>query len=226
MRRYRTFLGVRSLTPQVPLPQRLLARAALHPRVPSRFRQDLSSSLEIHQRSPLRCSERLASTPSRTEVRPSMPGCHTRHAFRPCRSTRLRRFAPQCAARVYCTSLPAMGFAVFPAVRIARTFPDGAYPPKLFPPQQRFRCHHRSCPLAVTPNARSAALPRRPLSLEPRPQGFVPLRSPLHLRRVSAVMVPDAPLGFPLGHRPKRCKQRSCRRRLKPLHRSAGNPPR
>jgi hypothetical protein len=203
MRRYRTFLGVRSLTPQVPLPQRLLARAALHPRVTSRFRWDLSSSLEIHQRSPLRCPERLASTPGRTKARPSMPDCHIRHSFRPCRSTRLRRFPPQCAARVYCTSLPAMGFAVFPVVRSARTFPDGAYPSKLFPSQQRFRCRHRPCPLAVASRARSAVLPRRPLPLEPRPQGFVPLRSPLHLRRVSASMMPDAPLGFPLGHQSK-----------------------
>lgn len=155
-----------------------------------------------------------------------MSDCHTRHTFRPCRSTRLRRFTPQCAARVYCTSLPAMGFAVFPAVRVVRTFLDGAYPSKLFPPQQRFRCHHRPCPLAVTSTARSIVLPRQPLSIEPRPQGFVPLRSPLHLRRVAASMMPDAPLGFPLVYQLKYCKQYSRRRRLRPLHRSSENPPR
>lgn len=66
-----------------------------HPNVPSRVRPDSSSSLEIHQRTPLHRIARLASTPSRTEARPSAPGHQARHTFRPCLSTRLRRFAPR-----------------------------------------------------------------------------------------------------------------------------------
>lgn len=35
------------------------------------------------------------------------------HSFRPCRSTRLRRFTPPAASQVCCTLQPVMGFAVF-----------------------------------------------------------------------------------------------------------------
>jgi hypothetical protein len=39
--------------------------------------------------------------------------CQAAHSFRPCRSTRLRRFPPHHAPQVCCTLQPVMGFAVF-----------------------------------------------------------------------------------------------------------------
>jgi hypothetical protein len=45
--------------------------------------------------------------------------CQPHRMVRPCRFSRLRRFTPRGAAQVYCTLLPAMGFAMFPARRSA-----------------------------------------------------------------------------------------------------------
>lgn len=45
---------------------------------------------------------------------PSVRGCHLPDTFRPCRSSRLRRFAPPCTLQVCCALLPIMGFAMFP----------------------------------------------------------------------------------------------------------------
>ena len=41
--------------------------------------------------------------------------CQAQHAFRPCRSSRLRRLTPHAAVQVCCTLLPALGFELFPA---------------------------------------------------------------------------------------------------------------
>ena len=48
------------------------------------------------------------------ERRPSARDCHVPNSFRPCRSSRLRRFSPRFALQVCCTLLPALGFATFP----------------------------------------------------------------------------------------------------------------
>jgi len=48
----------------------------------------------------------------------SARGCHVPDSFRPCRSSRLRRFAPPGTLQVCCTLLPIMGFAMFPVVRV------------------------------------------------------------------------------------------------------------
>jgi len=73
--------------------------------------------------------------------------CQAQHAFRPCRSSRLRRFTPHAAVQVYCTLLPALGFELFPvrspAPRVSTMFSPPrlsqartSYPPKCFPPNQ------------------------------------------------------------------------------------------
>lgn len=49
----------------------------------------------------------------------SAESCHTLDVFRPCRSTRLRRFAPHPTPQVSCTLQPVMGFAVFQAASTA-----------------------------------------------------------------------------------------------------------
>ena len=56
---------------------------------------------------------------------PSARGCHTPNSFRPCRSSRLRRFSPRFALQVCCTLQPTMGFTTFPAHSplLARTLP-------------------------------------------------------------------------------------------------------
>ena len=70
--------------------------------------------------------------------------CHASNTFRPCRSSRLRRFAPRETPQVYCTLLPAMGFESFPASPPASSFatfrrPRGfsrtrpSYPPECSP---------------------------------------------------------------------------------------------
>jgi hypothetical protein len=66
------------------------------------------------------CSEELPSGSSSKggAVRrgvPSARGCHLPDTFRPCRSSRLRRFAPPGTLQVYCALKPIMGFAKFPA---------------------------------------------------------------------------------------------------------------
>jgi hypothetical protein len=65
------------------------------------------------QRSPLRQYECRASTPRWAEARLSAWKRQPPDSFRPCRSTRLRRFSPLSTLQVYCTLQPAMGFAMF-----------------------------------------------------------------------------------------------------------------
>jgi hypothetical protein len=65
------------------------------------------------QRSPLRRYKCCASTPGAAEAAPSARRRQPPSSFRPCRSTRLRRFTPLSTLQVYCTLQPAMGFAMF-----------------------------------------------------------------------------------------------------------------
>jgi hypothetical protein len=83
------------------------------------------SSLGVPQRPPLHRHPR---------VRPLLgcpraQGCHTLSSFRPCRSSRLRRFAPHTASQVCCTLQPVMGFAWFRA--------EGRLSPTTDPPPRR-----------------------------------------------------------------------------------------
>jgi hypothetical protein len=104
----------------------------------------LDSSLGVHQRSPLRQYRCRVSTPGWAEARPSARSCQTPDAFRPCRSSRLRRFTPLDTLQVCCTLHPAMGFAMFPVCPgslpegsgLGLAFPTAPHPTELSPPQQ------------------------------------------------------------------------------------------
>jgi hypothetical protein len=50
---------------------------------------------------------------------PSARSCQAPDSFRPCRSSRLRRFSPPGTLQVCCALLPIMGFATFPVVHHA-----------------------------------------------------------------------------------------------------------
>jgi len=56
-------------------------------------------------------------------LRPSARRCHTPDSFRPCRSSRLRRFSPLNTLQVFCALQPTMGFAAFqdPGCRALRS---------------------------------------------------------------------------------------------------------
>jgi hypothetical protein len=55
--------------------------------------------------------------PSGGSASPSARRCHSPDSFRPCRSSRLRRFAPPRAFQVCCTLKPIVGFATFQVLR-------------------------------------------------------------------------------------------------------------
>jgi hypothetical protein len=167
------------------------------------------SSLGVHQRSPLRQYRCRVSTPGWAEARPSARSCQTPDAFRPCRSSRLRRLTPPDTLQVCCTLHPAMGFATFPARPApepggsswGRAFPSGATPYGVFPSAAGRGASPRSDPLSplLQPSGRGPpVLPRliRALSTFARPQGIAPPRSPLRLVGVAAVRSPDTPMGF------------------------------
>jgi hypothetical protein len=142
----------------------------------------LDSSLGVHQRSPLRQYRCRESSPGRAEARPSARSCQTPDAFRPCRSSRLRRFTPLDTLQVYCTLHPAMGFAKFPVCYLPFARRRGAggspspvalYPSECSPPLQAGARHRAPVPsrrcsgfLVVGP----PVLPR----LAPRPSACRP----------------------------------------------------
>jgi hypothetical protein len=81
-------------------------------------------SVDMHAQRPLpvasslrraACSKQApqGSETHRTRQRPSARRCHAPDSFRPCRSSRLRRFSPLGAVQVCCTLQPTMGFATF-----------------------------------------------------------------------------------------------------------------
>ena len=140
------------------------------------------SSPGVPQRSPLHRCHRVR--PLSVARGSELPHPNT---FRPCRSSRLRRFTPHTALRVCCTPQPVIGFAWFRADRRHSPTPDP--PPKRSFPLEAllrtsgFACHQAPCPLAV--GARQAKLPT------PRPRGFVPIRSSTH--RVSPRCMHELP---------------------------------
>jgi hypothetical protein len=141
----------------------------------------LDYSLGVHQRSPLRQYRCRASSPGRAEARPSARSCHAPNMFRPCRSSRLRRFTPLDTQQVCCTLHPALGFATFPVcfLSFARRlgagglpFPVAPHPSKLSPSQQ-VAVRHR----APIPSRRCF---RRPASVPPVLPRLVPGLFPVH----------------------------------------------
>jgi hypothetical protein len=142
----------------------------------------LDYSLGVHQRSPLRQYRCRASSPGRAEARPSARSCHAPSTFRPCRSSRLRRFTPLDTQQVCCTLHPAMGFATFPVgfLSFARGLgtrgwpsPVAPHPSKLSPSQQVAARHRASIPsrrCSWRPTSGPPVLPR----LGP---GLFPVRS-------------------------------------------------
>jgi hypothetical protein len=176
------------------------------------------------QRSPLHRSKCRSSSPRRCskELLPSTRGRYTSCAGRPCRFARLRRSTPTDSLQVCCTLLTVMGFTTFPVrssrlraeprCRVPIRFPIGLaipvarHPSKRSPrqklcvasprpiPSRRFR----RCRLSVS--ACCHAGPGR-LHAPARPQGLVPLPSPLLPPGVATWK----PLVAPLGFVPSRC---------------------
>lgn len=117
--------------------------------------------------------------------------CQAAHSFRPCRSTRLRRFPPHHAPQVCCTLQPVMGFAVFrPSLVRPRSHATdakhllyGACPSKPFPRQQPYRVT-AAVPFPPLDGTRpTSELASRSHRLPPRPQGLAPLTKPLRTLR-------------------------------------------
>lgn len=96
--------------------------------------------------------------------RPSEPGCHTRPTFRPCRSSRLRRFPPCGLLQVCCALQPAMRFAPFPTCGEA---PSSSRDLSI---SRCFRCS-RSSPVASCMHTPFRAFPSSPAV--PRHRGLV-----------------------------------------------------
>jgi hypothetical protein len=144
------------------------------------------------QRSPLRRHAQLASTPRQTEVCPSSKGCHAFRTFRPCRSTRLRRFTPLAAQQVYCTLQPTMRFATFPN-HPKTTLPQWRRPFEAFPFLTAAICRHTAYLRAVGP---TPALRCRSLRIGSRPQGVEQARKSVARSLCFHKPRLDAPMGF------------------------------
>jgi hypothetical protein len=81
-----------------------------------------TASHGVVQRSPLRRPSSVSPLPassSRRNPLPSTEYCQAPDAFRPCRSSRLRRLTPHRTVQVYCTLHPAMGFELFQPAPLA-----------------------------------------------------------------------------------------------------------
>jgi hypothetical protein len=173
----------------------------------------LDSSLGVHQRSPLRQYRCQASTPGWAEARPSARSCQTPDAFRPCRSSRLRRFTPLDTLQVCCTLHPAMGFAMFPVCLGSLpegsgpwlAFPDGATPFGASPSPAGRSASPRPDPLSPLFAVSGRGSARVATDLLASFRRSLDLRVLLHcevrcgLVGVAAVEPPDAPLGLVPG---------------------------
>jgi hypothetical protein len=137
---------------------------------------------------------------------PSSRSCQTPRAIRPCRSSRLRRFAPCDPLQVYCTLQPVLRFAPFPSsrsspprvsARCARPFrpfpvaPCSCTPFRAFPLSSAVPRHRGPFPLIVLTDLRAFLVRQvrcRVLVLPPgrtrcspglrSPSGFSPLAQP------------------------------------------------
>lgn len=95
---------------------------------------------------------------------PSTRSCHSSSSFRPCRSSRLRRFTPLERLQVCCTLQPTMGFATFQVrgARVSRLLPQGELPRARLPaPLSRCGLPSASCSpsVRVSEEARQDWLP-------------------------------------------------------------------
>jgi hypothetical protein len=133
-------------------------------------------------------------------VRSSVSRCQTRHAFRPCRSSRLRRLTPHTACTGLLRPVASRGVrgvsttvSVRPHccdLRSPVLFPHShLIPSRAFPSAAAVLCHHNRFLLAVA----SGSCFQAPVT---RPQGLPPLHSPLPPAALSNDCWPDALLGF------------------------------
>lgn len=158
-----------------------------------------SSKIPIHRhhlRSPL---------PDKPSLILRCAACQAVHSFRPCRSTRLRRFTPPEASQVCCTLQPIIGFAVFQSTRVRHKFVrDGR---GISPTAHALRSFSlaSSCDASPRPlpsRRRSGETSRHHLAMvRPSPRSL-DLRALLHLRSrckrstVASRVLPVASLGF------------------------------
>jgi len=123
-----------------------------------------------------------ASTPrvhSQMVAHPSARGCQPSYMFRPCRSSRLRRFSPRDPSQVYCALQPVLRFAPFPTFGViapaclhaVRPTPQSSpaalrscAPFRAFPSSSAVPCHHGPCLLTVFPRSQGLSRPTSPLS--------------------------------------------------------------
>lgn len=212
-------IGSRPGTP--PLRRRIGSRGPCRWVRPEGRTQRLDSSRGVH-RGPFASMTVSASTPIWTVAQTSARDCHVPDSFRSCRSSRLQRFPPQrpdpkvgpstaCGfvaprSRPWgspCFQLPSTLRWRDP--KVAReAFPSSEDPSKRFPlrqpdhlvtapPPRGFGCVHRvACPLVV--GCRRVRVATDPPA--PRPQGFVPPKSPLRSESVATFRSLDAPMGF------------------------------
>jgi len=135
----------------------------------------LGSSPGVPQRSPLHRYPRVRPL---SVARGS--GLPHPNMFRPCRSSRLRRFPPHTVLRVYCTPQPVMGFARFPAegptCADSPTFLRAFLSPSKLFPIPAVACHQAPCLLAVVLWNRSSTF----LGLEALFRSRVPHRPCCH----------------------------------------------
>jgi hypothetical protein len=111
--------------------------------------------------------------------------------FRPCRSSRLRRFAPHTASQVCCTLQPVIGFAWFRADRV----PAFAGWPTLLRGVLPLEALRRTSGLPVARLPASSPLVRGNRSYRvPRPRGVLPIRSST---RATLLPACTSSLGFP-----------------------------
>lgn len=143
----------------------------------------------VRQRTPLHRHDHWSPLPGEPSPTVRCTACQAVHSFRPCRSTRLRRFAPPVASQVCCTLQPIMGFAVF---RCPRARHECRARRSRTSPLRRYAL--RSLSLASSQHASPRLLPSRrcspwtdraPLARVraitsiTRPQGLAPLAKPL-----------------------------------------------
>jgi hypothetical protein len=127
--------------------------------------RDGSSFAEVQVQTPLLGLSRVRPSTETSVARP-LPGhpkaplwleaATPQSSFRPCRSSRLRRFTPRIAPQVCCTLHPVMGFAAFPAWRSETRRPRQHQP---FPSSALHTL--QSLPLAVSRTSSPRPLPPR-----------------------------------------------------------------
>lgn len=155
---------------------------------------------------------------SRMVAHPSARGCQPPRSFRPCRSSRLRRFPPCDPLQVCLTLQPVLRFAAFQIFRIIaparlrsvrptlRSSPAAPFTPfRAFPSSCAVPRHRGPCLLIVlstisrlySSDESVVSTPRRRVAGPDALLGFVPLQgSPLSLNLLQSVLSAASPLLF------------------------------